>query len=462
MRATGSVIAFDGFYRLYREDNDDREDSGDEDRERILPPLNKGDAASRGGVRPEQHFTQPPPRFSEASLVKRLEELGIGRPSTYASIISVLQDRGYVRLDKRRFIPEDRGRLVTAFLTSFFHRYVEYDFTADLEDKLDDISGGRVDWKTILREFWGSFIKAVDDTKELRVREVLDALNEILGPHFFRNNGTGEIDRKCPTCEDGELSLKLGKFGAFIGCSNYPECRFTRPLAIANGEDGGGAIADAGPKSLGIDDATGLDVTLRKGPYGYYVQLGEITEEAKPKRSSIPRGEDLATVNLERALGLLRLPREVGLHPETGEMITAAIGRFGPYIKHGATYVSLKDDDVLTVGLNRAVTLLADAPKRPAPETIGEHPDDGKPITLRKGRYGPYVQHGPIRATLPKDLGDEKPSLELAVEILKAKASKDGGGKGKTKGRAKTTKKKAPTKKSAATKADETAPSGSD
>ncbi len=365
-----------------------------------------------------------------------MEELGIGRPSTYASIISVLQDRNYVKLEKRRFEPEDRGRLVTTFLESYFTRYVGYNFTAELEEKLDDVSGGRIDWKTLLEEFWEEFSRAVADTKDLRVAEVLDRLDEILGPHFFRDGENGEDPRKCPACETGRLNLKLGKFGAFIGCANYPDCRYTKPLAVTNGGDLENGAADAGPLELGRDPDSGLTVTLRKGPYGFYVQLGEPEGEGKkktkPKRSSLPKTMAPAGVDLEKALALLSLPREVGIDPETGGMITAAIGRFGPYIKLGGTYVSLKgEDDVLTIGLNRAAHLMADAPKKDPPRELGPHPKDDKPVTQRQGRWGPYVQHGKLMATLPKDMDKDSVTLEQAVELLAAKAAK--GGRGSTK-----------------------------
>ena len=469
LRATGSVIAFDGFYRVYREGSDKTGPGSGDDR--ILPAMNEGEGVERGEVTPEQHFTQPPPRFSEASLVKTMEELGIGRPSTYASIISVLQDRNYVRLEKRRFEPEDRGRVVTTFLESYFTRYVAYDFTADLENSLDDISGGRADWKALLREFWGAFSEAVDGTKDLRVSEVLDRLDELLGPHFFRDTGNGKDPRKCPTCADGRLNLKLGKFGAFIGCSNYPDCRFTRPLAVSDGDedaDGG----NGGPKELGLDPETGLMVTLRKGPYGWYVQLGEVEEitvetkgkkpkikKTKPKRGSVPKTMDQALIDLEKALGLLSLPRDVGIHPETNDMITAAIGRFGPYIKLGGTYLSLKgEDDVLTIGLNRAVHLLADAPRKDPPREIGLHPKDKKPITQREGRWGPYVQHGRLMATLPKGTGKDAVTLEEAVALLNAKAGKKStGGKG---GAKKSGKKAAASSKKAAAANDKKAAAG--
>ncbi|NQV85048.1 MAG: type I DNA topoisomerase, partial [Rhodospirillales bacterium] len=445
-RATGSTVVFEGFYKLYREGQDDKEDT---DGERILPQLTQGQSLSRIAVTPDQHFTQPPPRFTEASLVKRLEELGIGRPSTYSSIISVLQDRNYVTLDKRRFQPVDRGRLVTSFLDTYFHRYVEYDFTADLEQQLDDISGGRIEWKTVLRNFWESFSNAVEETKDLRVSEVLDKLDELLGPHFFRPGDDGSDPRKCPTCDDGRLNLKLGKFGAFIGCNNYPDCKFTRPLEVTNGNGGEEeALLASGPKELGPDPTTGEMITLRKGPYGFYVQRGEETGEGKkkikPKRASIPKTMNPMTVDLGRALGLLSLPRDVGVDVETGDMITAGLGRFGPFIKVGGTYVSLKDDDddVLSIGLNRAQHLLADVPRKAPPKELGTHPADKKPVVQKVGRWGPFVQHGKLMATLPKGTDPDTVTLEVALELLAAKATK--GGKG---AKAKPAKKKAAPKK---------------
>jgi DNA topoisomerase-1 len=438
LRATGSTFAFDGFYKLYHEDRDDSEGNGaapasaDDDTERRLPPLTEGAAAQLGACAAEQHFTQPPPRYTEASLVKKLEELGIGRPSTYASIISVLQDRNYVRLERKRFVPEDRGRLVTAFLASFFDHYVEYGFTANLEEKLDDISGGRVEWKTVLRAFWKEFSKAVEDTRELRVSQVLDTLHESLGPHFFPPRADGKDPRACPACADGRLTLKLGRFGAFIGCSNYPECRHTRPLAVQNGaDDGEHAAAAQGPKLLGRDPASGEPVTLRKGPYGFYVQLGEtpVADKAdkkskaaaqpKPKRQSLPKGIAPAQVDLGRALLLLSLPREVCRHPDTNEPVHAAIGRFGPYIRHHGHFVSLKgDDDVLTIGPNRAITLLAEAAARSSARTLGTHPDDGLPVIVRRGRFGTYAQHGKTRANLPKGADIKTIDLDQALALL--------------------------------------------
>jgi DNA topoisomerase-1 len=441
LRATGSTIAFDGFLKVYREGLDDSDGDGDDDRR--LPPLTEGEAVELREVKPEQHFTQPPPRYSEASLVKKMEELGIGRPSTYASILSVLQDRGYVRLDNRRFIPEDMGRLVTTFLTNFFEQYIQYNFTAELENKLDDISADRVGYKVVLREFWDAFHKSVEGAKDLTITDVIDALDEALGPHFFPATEENATPRACPSCSDGRLGLKLGKFGAFIGCSNYPDCKHTRKLEIlGNGGDEDNAVASDGPIELGEDPDTGLMVTLRKGPYGHYVQLGEPEGKTKPKRASLPKGLSPADVDLERALGLLRLPRDVGPHPESGEMIQAGLGRFGPYLKYDGGFTSLPaDDDVLTIGLNRAVTVIAEArEKKGGGKTIdlGAHPGDGKPVKIKSGRFGPYAEHGKIRATLPKGTEMDSVTLEKAVELLKAKAEKGASGKGGKGGRGKT------------------------
>jgi DNA topoisomerase I len=440
LRATGSVLRFDGFLTLYREDVDD---PAEDEMDRRLPPLNEGDRPALQEVRPEQHFTQPPPRYTEASLVKKLEELGIGRPSTYASILQVLQDRNYVRLEKKRFVPEDRGRLVTAFLSSFFERYVQYNFTADLENQLDDISGGRIDWKAVLRDFWRDFHKAIDGTRELTIGQVIDSLDRDLGPHFFPEDGSGRDPRLCPACKAGRLGLKLGRNGGFIGCSNYPNCSYTRPLAIDTAE---GADADTSPRELGRDPETDLAVTLRKGPYGWYVQLGEAKDKEKPKRASLPKALSPADIDLSKALALLALPRTVGRHPETGEPITAGIGRFGPYIKHGTTYKSLSaDDDVLTVGLNRAVSLLAEPSGgrgRRGPggggRSLGEHPADGKPVTVGSGRYGPYVRHGKLFASIPRDTDAGAVTLEQAVQLLEAQAAKarEGGKAPRAKSRA--------------------------
>jgi DNA topoisomerase I len=431
LRATGSVVLFDGFLALYQEDRDDTADDKldaragadiPEGEDRRLPQMREGERLACGEVVPNRHFTQPPPRYSEASLVKKLEELGIGRPSTYATILQVLQDRSYVRLEKRRFLPEDRGRLVTAFLTSFFERYVEYNFTADLENQLDEVSGGRVDWKELLRDFWRDFSTAVDGTRELTISQVLTALDADLGRHFFPNDGSGRDPRVCPVCGTGRLSLKLGKFGAFIGCSNYPNCRHTRPLAIE-----GDAENDASDTTLGPDPASGLEVTLKKGPFGHYVQLGAGNGDAKPKRVALPRSLKPGDVDLDTALRLLALPRELGRHPETGETITAGIGRFGPYIRRGSSFKSLTaDDDVLTIGVNRAVVLLAEPAaerRRSAPQPLrelGQHPEGGI-VALYQGRYGPYVSHNGIFASLPKTADPAAFSLAEAIPLLAAR-----------------------------------------
>jgi len=451
LRTTGSVVKFPGFLSVYQESYD--EPLEDDDSGRRLPNLNAHDAVKPGEVKPEQHFTQPPPRYSEASLIKRLEELGIGRPSTYTSILQTLNDRNYVRTEKKRLIPEDRGRIVTAFLTNFFDRYVEYGFTADLEEKLDDISGGRAQWKDVLRDFWMDFSRlhqpANDDDGTLPSMDdavkfldsgigkrsvVIDALNDILGPHFFPPAPDGRDTRICPACggtQNGQLGIKLGKTGAFIGCSNYPECRYTRPLAVANGEES----EQVGPQELGQDPKSGKNVTLRKGPYGHYVQLDETGDE-KPKRVSLPKGIPLDQVSLPLALGLLSLPRVVGEHPETKKPIMAGIGRFGPYLQHDGKYKSIpKDDDVLTIGLNRAVDLLAQESKgrgrnAPAPgKPIGEHPEDKQPVTLHEGRYGPYVKWGKVNATIPKGIEPSSLTLDQAVSLISERAAKMGGGK---------------------------------
>ena len=431
LRATGSTVAFDGFLRVYQEGRDDaKRDNGDaEEDERRLPAVTVGEAMAVTGVTPNKHVTEPPPRFSEASLVRRLEELGIGRPSTYASIISVLQDRNYVRLEKRRFVPEDRGRIVTVFLESFFSRYVEYDFTASLEGQLDTISAGEIDWRQVLSDFWRDFAGAVEETKGLRVKQVLDALDATLGLHLFPAEDGGE-DRRCPSCEDGRLGLKLGRYGPFVGCANYPDCKYTRPLA----ENGGDA---AEPRALGKDPESGFPVQLKRGPYGLYVERGvDGDTKEKPKRVSLP--QDLAPdlVDLQTALGLLALPREIGIHPESGKPVTAGIGRFGPYVKHDGAYRSLpRGESVLEVGLNRAVVLIAE--KKGGARLLrelGAHPDGGQAVTLHTGRYGPYVQHGRLRASLPKGASADDLTLDDAVKLLAAKAAK-GGSKKKAAGR---------------------------
>jgi DNA topoisomerase-1 len=469
LRATGSVVKFDGFLTLYQEDRDDPLE--DDDSGRRLPSLKTGDQPVAQEVKPDQHFTQPPPRYSEASLIKRLEELGIGRPSTYTSILQTLEDRQYVRLEKRRLIPEDRGRLVTAFLTSFFERYVQYGFTAGLEEKLDDISGGRAHWKDVLKEFWDDFsrlhqapedeisstLPSMSDAVQFldkgigKRSVVIDALNDLLAPHFFPDLGNGKNPRQCPACGNGELGIKLAKNGAFIGCSNYPECRYTVPLAVQNAETIDAAAA--GPVELGTDPS-GKAITLRKGPYGHYVQLGEAENGEKPKRVSIPKGIEPNDMDLERAQQLLSLPRTVGTHPETQKPILAGIGRFGPYLQHDGKYKSIpKDDDVLTIGMNRAMELLSQESKgrgrgQAAPgKELGKDPVSGEPVTQHEGRYGPYVKLGKINATIPSTIEPSDLTLEQALSLIAARAEKIAAGGGKTGRRA--TAKKAAAKKPA-------------
>lgn len=425
LRASGQVVRFDGFLALYQEGKDDDEEEGNG----RLPPMSVRDPVTRDKIETTQHFTEPPPRYSEAALIKRMEELGIGRPSTYASTIAVLKEREYVRVDKKRLVPEDKGRLVTAFLESFFKRYVEYDFTADLEEKLDKISNAELDWKQVLAEFWAQFNAAIGETKELRTTQVLDSLNDLLGPHIFPAKADGGDPRACPTCGTGQLSLKLGKFGAFVGCSNYPECKFTRQFSSSGDETARVEGEKPGQKTLGHDPATGEDITLRDGRFGPYIQQGE---GEKPKRSSLPKGMSPADVTLEKAIALLSLPREVAKHPTSGEPIMAAIGRFGPYLQHGKVYANLgKDDDVLEIGANRAIDLII-AKESGAPSSrfgggasggtvLGDHPTGGS-ITLRDGRYGPYVAWGKINATLPKGVDKGTFPLSDAIALIDAKA----------------------------------------
>lgn len=438
LRAVGSVVTFPGFLALYGvQKSDDKKDDDEDSRE--LPPLNQGDRPALKKCDIDQHFTLPPARFTEASLIKKMEELGIGRPSTYAATISVLRDRDYVVLEKRTLIPEDRGRLVTAFLESFFTKYVEFSFTAELEEQLDQISAGKIAYKDVLRQFWDDFSSHTDEIKDLRITEVLDALNDALGDHIFPAREDGTDSRLCPTCGKGRLSLKLGKFGAFIGCENYPECKHTAQLSdSATGQ----ATEKTGDDELGPDPDSGEMVFLKSGRFGPYVQRGEGKEV---KRSSIPKTWEVDSIDLAKALKLLALPREVGAHPETGTAITAGLGRYGPFVLHDGKYANLPDvEEVFTVGLNRAVDLLAakaaGGGRRNAPavvKSLGDHPDGG-PITVRDGRYGPYVNYGKINATLPKDSKPEDVTLEQALELIAAKAgSKKSKAKPKAKAKAK-------------------------
>ncbi len=427
LRATGTVIKFDGFLTLYQEGEDE---APEDDESKRLPQMSQGEALAKREIASTQHFTEPPPRYSEASLVKRMEELGIGRPSTYASILQVLKDRNYVRLEKKRLYAEDKGRVVVAFLENYFARYVEYDYTAGLEENLDRIANSEVDWREVLRDFWRDFIGAVDDIKDLRVSEVLDVLDAVLAPHLFPPSKDGTDPRQCTSCGNGRLGLKLGRFGAFIGCSNYPECKFTRQLS-ANGA----ASAD---RVLGKDPDTGLDVTIKTGRFGTYLQLGETSKdkEEKPKRAGIPKGANLDDITLENALMLLSLPREIGKNPEDGEPILAGIGRFGPYVQHGKTYANLdSSEDVLTIGLNRAVTLIAEKRANPGKgrrfggdpgRSVGDHPQRGGPILVKKGRYGPYVTNNGINATIPDNIVPDEITLDQAVSLIEARAEKTG------------------------------------
>ena len=425
LRATGSVVTFDGFFTLYQEGRDDEED----EKESRLPKVSQGAPAKAEKTYTEQHFTQPPPRYTEASLVKKMEELGIGRPSTYASVLSVLRDRDYVRMEDKRFVPEDKGRVVIAFLENFFTRYVEYDFTADLEDQLDKVSSGDLDWKELLRRFWADFSASVEGISDLRIGDVIDAMNEALAPLIYPPREDGSDPRVCPKCNEGQLSLRLGRHGAFVGCSNYPDCRFTRQLGGADGS-GNGIEGDG---ELGEDPETGEKVFLKDGRFGPYVEMA-VPGEDKPRRSSVPKGWDVEDMTLDKALMLLRLPREVGKHPEDGEPIEAGLGRYGPFVKHGKTYANLPSiEEVFEIGLNRAVTLIEEKKQsrgarggaEPLKE-LGEHPEEGGAIQVMKGRYGPYVKHGKVNATLPKGMDPESVTLPQAVELIKAKAAKGG------------------------------------
>jgi DNA topoisomerase-1 len=428
LRATGQVVAFDGFIAVYEEGRDDKPKDGvdDEDDTTRLPALKEGAVAKVEAIRTDQHFTEPPPRFSEATLVKKLEELGIGRPSTYASILTTLRDREYVRMDKNRFIPEDNGRLVTAFLEQFFTQWVQYDFTAALETRLDEVSAGDLDWKVVLRDFW-SQLKPATDAVTAR-QGVIDELDTAIGPFLFPDKGDGTDARLCPLCKQGRLHLKASfkMKSSFIGCSNYPECRYTRGFGAATG------VEDGGDRDLGVDPDTGAPVALKIGRFGPYVET-TIPGEEKPKRSSLPKGWSPATLALEQALRLLALPREVGIHPEDGKPISAGLGRYGPFVLHAGTYANVADiDEVFDIGLNRAVVLLAEkragkfagrgAATAPLKD-LGAHPETGEPVHVMAGRFGPYVKSGKINATLPKGSAPEDMTMEIAVPLLAARAA---------------------------------------
>ena len=447
LRATGQVVLFDGFLKVYEEGRDDAVVDDDDKR---LPQVMQGEKAEKRSITPDQHFTQPPPRYTEATLVKKMEELGIGRPSTYASIITTIQDREYVRKDQNRLIPEDKGRIVTIFLLNFFKRYVEYDFTAALESELDDVSAGEGDYKELLGRFWRDFSAAISETSELRITEVLDVLDDALAPQLYPPREDGSDPRTCPLCGEGQLHLKTSRSGGFVGCGRYPECRYTRPIS--------GDAAETGDRVLGEDN--GDEIALRSGRFGPYVQRGEATEEnKKPKRASLPKGWQADEMTLEKALTLLSLPRVIGEHPEGGA-ISANFGRFGPYIMHKGPedakpiYVNLKDPtDVFEIGMNRAVEMIAEkranpgrgrsAAAKPLKE-LGEHPEDGGMVAVMEGRYGPYVKWEKVNATLPKDVEPDAVTMDMAVALIAEKAAK--------KGTRKKTTKKAPAKKKVAAK----------
>ncbi len=456
LRATGQVVAFDGFIAVYEEGRDDKPKDGvdDEDDTTRLPALKEGAVARVEAIRTDQHFTEPPPRFSEATLVKKLEELGIGRPSTYASILTTLRDREYVRMDKNRFIPEDNGRLVTAFLEQFFTRWVQYDFTAALETRLDEVSAGDLDWKVVLRDFW-SQLKLATDAVTAR-QGVIDELDTAIGPFLFPDKGDGADARLCPLCKQGRLHLKASfkMKSSFIGCSNYPECRYTRGFGAATG------VEDGGDRDLGVDPVTGAPVALKIGRFGPYVET-TVAGEEKPKRSSLPKGWSPATLALEQALRLLALPREVGIHPEDGKPISAGLGRYGPFVLHAGTYANVADiDEVFDIGLNRAVVLLAEkragnfagrgAATAPLKD-LGAHPESGEPVHVMAGRFGPYVKSGKINATLPKGTAPEDMTMEIALPLLAARAAA-APAKGKKAPAAKKAAPKAAAKKPAAKK----------
>ncbi|TIP74771.1 MAG: type I DNA topoisomerase [Mesorhizobium sp.] len=452
LRAIGSVVRFDGFIAAYTDQKD--EDSEDEE-DRRLPEIRAGEQLDREAINATQHTTEPPPRYSEASLIKKLEELGIGRPSTYTAILKTLEDRDYVTMDKRKLLPQAKGRLLSSFLESFFRRYVEYDFTASLEEKLDEISDGKLAWKDVLRDFWKDFSGAVADIKELRVTDVLDALNEELAPLVFPAREDGSNPRICPKCGTGNLSLKLGKFGAFVGCSNYPECSFTRQLGDAANPNGENANGEDGTKVLGKDPYTAEEITLRSGRFGPYIQRGDGKEA---KRSSLPKGWTVDLIDHEKALALLSLPRDVGKHPESGKMISAGLGRYGPFVLHDGTYANLDNiEDVFSIGLNRAVSVIAEKQlKGPggrnggtpaALKELGEHPAGGGKIVVRDGKYGPYVNFGKVNATLPKGKDPQSVTIDDAVALIAEKEAKGGNG-----GRKPFRKAAAPAKKPAAAK----------
>ncbi len=420
-RANGSSVKFKGMLAIYNEAKDEDELSKEENKN--LPELNEGDNLNLIKSEKKQHFTLPPPRYTEASLVKKLEELGIGRPSTYASIIKVLQDRNYVFLDNKRFFPHDRGRVVSIFLENYFNKYVEYDFTADLENQLDEISDGRLDWKEVIQKFWNTFKSLCDDTVGKSNREIIDVIDHALGPHFFPPNGEDK-DRKCPTCDDGRLGLKVGKFGGFVGCSNYPDCKYTIQFNQLNKEKNGTLT---GPKEIGIYPETKEMITLRQGPYGPYIQVGEGTKEKKPKRVSLPKNFEPDTIGLNTAVQLLALPRKLGFHPDTNKTISAGIGMYGPYILHDKKYKALeKTDNILDIDFDRSLELIAKPTIRgnATLKNFGEHPIEKKNITAHDGKYGPYVKCGKINASLIGNQTIDNINLKDVIKLINDRKNK--------------------------------------
>ncbi|HEY1145343.1 MAG TPA: type I DNA topoisomerase [Allosphingosinicella sp.] len=445
LRATGQVVLFPGFLALYEEGRDDAED----EESRRLPRLKDGDAPAKKAVHAEQHFTQPPPRYSEASLVKKMEELGIGRPSTYAATLQTLKDRDYVTVEKNRFFPAESGRLLTAFLERFFERYVSYDFTAGLEDSLDDVSGGRENWQKLLEAFWKDFKPKTAEIMEQKPSEITVALDEFLAPFLFPDKGDGSDPRLCPACGEGRLALRGGRFGAFVACSNYPECKFTRRFGQGGGEGG----ADNGPEVLGKHPESGEEISRKSGRFGPYIEMGAGKEA---KRASIPK--DAGELDLDLAVKLLSLPRTIGTHPETGHPITASIGRYGPYLAHDGKYARLASTaEVFETGMNTAVAKLADAANargqargsREPLKVLGAHPRTEAEIKLMEGRYGPYVTDGTTNATLPKTIAPDQLTLEEAAQLIDERTAKGPAAK---KGKKKAPAKKAPAKKAAAKK----------
>jgi len=408
-----------------------KKSNGKEDETNIMPNINPGDDVEIEKIIDEQHFTQPPARYTEATLVKKLEELGIGRPSTYAPIIQVLKTRGYVNIESRKIFPQDRGRIVIVFLSNYFEKYVDYDFTANLENKLDDISGGRLDYINVLDDFWKNFYNLIEQTKEIRITEVIDKLDHQLEGHFFQPNEKNSNPRKCPTCDDGRLGLKLAKTGPFIGCSNYPDCKYATQLTSNLNGDNQNGTGISLPKELGIDPKTNKTIIIKQGPYGIYIEM-EDKEGEKPRRASVPKNMPLEQLNLEKASQLLSLPREVGKYPKSNETIIANNGRFGPYLKVGDYFISLKEDDVYTVGENRAIDLIEEHFQKIEKRTIGTH--DNKELSVSKrGRIGYFLKNGTTSIRVPNEIDAKTIGLEKAIELIEIKKEKDKEKKKKTK-----------------------------